>query len=165
MCYVAVFIFVLIVATKSKLLNLYLLIQQQTQDNLIIFHLILQATGNNCFLIDGFPRNEDNLTGWTKQMAGKVNEQFVLFFDGPNEVFIDRCLKRGQAGSGRVDDNLDSLQKRLVTYENDTKPIIEHYRKQGLVNTIDACESPDIVFEKVKSCFEKVKGASNGTTS
>lgn len=98
-------------------------------------------------------------------MSEKVNEQFVLFFDGPNEVFIDRCLKRGQAGSGRVDDNLESLQKRLVTYEKDTKPIIEHYRKQGLVNRIDACESPETVFEKVKLCFDKVAKATNGTTS
>lgn len=95
-------------------------------------------------------------------MADKVKEQFVLFFDGPNEVFIDRCLKRGAAGSGRVDDNLESLQKRLVTYESDTKPIIEHYRKQGLVNTVDACESPDTIFEKVKVCFDKV--ATNGSS-
>lgn len=95
-------------------------------------------------------------------MSDKVNEQFVLFFDGPNEVFIDRCLKRGQAGSGRVDDNLESLKKRLVTYENDTKPIIEHYRKQGLVNSLDACESPDTIFEKVQAYFDKV--ASNGSS-
>ncbi|XP_063702023.1 UMP-CMP kinase [Culicoides brevitarsis] len=121
-----------------------------------------KETGKNSFLIDGFPRNEDNLSGWKKQMAEKVNEQFVLFFDGPTEVFIDRCLKRGQAGSGRVDDNLESLKKRLVTYENDTKPIIEYYRKQGLVNTVDACEGPDCVFEKVKSFFDKV--ATNGSS-
>uniref|UniRef100_A0A336JYT3 UMP-CMP kinase n=1 Tax=Culicoides sonorensis TaxID=179676 RepID=A0A336JYT3_CULSO len=121
-----------------------------------------KETGKNSFLIDGFPRNEDNLNGWTKQMSDKVNLQFVLYFDGPNEVFIERCLKRGQAGSGRIDDNLESLKKRLVTFENETKPIIDHYRKQGLVNTIDACQAPDTVFEKVQECFEKVAN-SNGT--
>lgn len=38
------------------------------------------------FLIDGFPRNEDNLQGWTKTMDGKADVSFVLFFDCDNEV-------------------------------------------------------------------------------
>lgn len=38
------------------------------------------------FLIDGFPRNEDNLSGWKKSMDGKADVKFVLFFDCDNEV-------------------------------------------------------------------------------
>lgn len=38
------------------------------------------------FLIDGFPRNEDNLQGWTRVMDGKADVKFVLFFDCSNEV-------------------------------------------------------------------------------
>lgn len=38
------------------------------------------------FLIDGFPRNEDNLQGWNKDMDGKAEVKFVLFFDCSNEV-------------------------------------------------------------------------------
>ena len=40
----------------------------------------------NYFLIDGFPRNKDNLDGWNKQMGDKVNLQFVLFFECNDEV-------------------------------------------------------------------------------
>ena len=40
----------------------------------------------NKFLIDGFPRNEDNLQGWNKTMDGKADVSFVLFFDCNNEV-------------------------------------------------------------------------------
>ncbi len=40
----------------------------------------------NKFLIDGFPRNEDNLVGWEKQMTDKVDVKFVLFFECPEEV-------------------------------------------------------------------------------
>ncbi|XP_076340949.1 UMP-CMP kinase-like isoform X3 [Tachypleus tridentatus] len=65
------------------------------------------------FLIDGFPRNENNLEGWNRVMGNKVNLKFVLFFDCPEEVCVDRCLKRGAAGSGRSDDNEDSLKKSL----------------------------------------------------
>jgi len=38
------------------------------------------------FLIDGFPRNQDNLEGWEREMADKVNLQFVLFFDCSEDV-------------------------------------------------------------------------------
>ena len=60
-----------------------------------------------------------------------------------------RLLKRGET-SGREDDNVESIKKRfrkwsmladsrvighdyLGTYENDTKPVIEHYRKEDKV--------------------------------
>ena len=40
------------------------------------------------FLIDGFPRNEDNLDGWEKQMTeDKCEVKFVLFFNCPEEVW------------------------------------------------------------------------------
>lgn len=38
------------------------------------------------FLIDGFPRNEDNLQGWNKVMDDNADVKFVLFFDCSNEV-------------------------------------------------------------------------------
>lgn len=40
----------------------------------------------NKFLIDGFPRNQDNVQGWNKTMDGKADVSFVLFFDCNNEV-------------------------------------------------------------------------------
>ncbi|KPP63586.1 UMP-CMP kinase-like [Scleropages formosus] len=63
------------------------------------------------FLIDGFPRNQDNLEGWTTVMKDKADVKFVLFFDCSNEVCIYRCLERGKS-SGRTDDNRESLEKR-----------------------------------------------------
>merc|ERR1712055_675057 len=38
----------------------------------------MNESGKSHFLIDGFPRNEDNLTGWNRQMGDKVN--LKLFF-------------------------------------------------------------------------------------
>lgn len=64
-----------------------------------------------------------------------------------------RCLDRGAAGSGRSDDNLESLKKRFDTYMNATMPIIEHYEEQDLVRKIDATRSPDEVFEDVEKLF------------
>ncbi|XP_077065401.1 UMP-CMP kinase [Siphateles boraxobius] len=106
------------------------------------------------FLIDGFPRNQDNLLGWTTVMDGKADVKFVLFFDCGNEVCIDRCLERGKS-SGRTDDNRESLEKRIQTYLQSTRPIIEQYEKQGKVRTIDASRSVDEVFADVKNILDK----------
>lgn len=106
------------------------------------------------FLIDGFPRNEDNLQGWNKVMDGKADVKFVLFFDCSNEVCIERCLDRGKS-SGRTDDNRESLEKRIKTYLQSTRPIIEQYEKQGKVRTIDASRSVDEVFADVKTTLDK----------
>lgn len=105
------------------------------------------------FLIDGFPRNEDNLQGWTKLLSDKVEVMFVLFLDCPHDVCIQRCLDRGQQGSKRSDDNEVSLRKRLVTYTRDTMPIVEHYRKLNLLHRIDATRTPDEVYADVRKLF------------
>ncbi|KAM9322671.1 UMP-CMP kinase [Pholidichthys leucotaenia] len=107
-----------------------------------------------CFLIDGFPRNEDNLQGWNTVMDDKADVKFVLFFDCSNEVCTERCLARGQ-DSGRTDDNRESLEKRIQTYLQSTRPIIELYEKQGKVRKVDASHSVDEVFAEVKEILDK----------
>jgi len=44
------------------------------------------------------------------------------------EVMIERIMKRAET-SGRNDDNMDALKKRFGVFENETKPIIDHYDK------------------------------------
>lgn len=82
-------------------------------------------------------------------MSEKVDFLFVLYFDCSEDKCVERCLKRGQAGSGRTDDNLESLKKRFNTMHNDTMPIVNHYRALGKVKEINANECPDTVFKAV----------------
>ncbi|XP_016988408.1 UMP-CMP kinase [Drosophila rhopaloa] len=113
----------------------------------------MKATGNSRFLIDGFPRNQDNLDGWNRQMSEKVDMQFVLFFDCGEDVCVQRCLGRGQSGSGRTDDNMESLKKRIQTYNNDSLPIIKFFESAGQVKRIDASPEADQVFGEVERIF------------
>lgn len=108
----------------------------------------------NNFLIDGFPRNENNLEGWSKVMGDKVNLQCVLFFHCTQEVCTARCLSRGAAGSGRSDDNEESLKKRFVTYEQATMPIIMQFEEQNLVRKIDASKSQEEVYSEVETILK-----------
>lgn len=41
---------------------------------------------NRGFLIDGFPRNRNNLDGWNERMVGKAIIEGVLFFEASDEV-------------------------------------------------------------------------------
>lgn len=113
----------------------------------------MSESNNNKFLIDGFPRNQDNLDGWNKRVASKVHFMFVLFFDCSMEVCERRCLARGAAGSGRSDDNAESLRKRFRTYENDTMHIIQYYEKLNKVHRINADQTEEKVFEDVSKVF------------
>jgi UMP-CMP kinase len=108
--------------------------------------------GKNDFLIDGFPRNQDNLDGWTKQMGEKTNLKFVLFFDCTEEVCQNRLLERGK-DSGRSDDNIESIKKRFHTYHDSTMPIIDHFNGLDKVRKIDSTQSKDDVFSEVQKIF------------
>ncbi|KAJ1348335.1 hypothetical protein KIN20_003613 [Parelaphostrongylus tenuis] len=103
------------------------------------------------FLIDGFPRNQNNLEGWQRQMEGKVDVKFVLFLSCRVDVCIQRCLHRGE---GRTDDNEESLRKRIETYNNQTLPIIEHYEKLGLVREVPSEKNPEEVYVHVAAVFQ-----------
>uniref|UniRef100_A0A1B6EIT6 UMP-CMP kinase n=1 Tax=Cuerna arida TaxID=1464854 RepID=A0A1B6EIT6_9HEMI len=121
-----------------------------------LIEMAMQNSGKQKFLIDGFPRNENNLEGWNKAMAEKVELLFVLFFDCSQDICVQRCLKRGAQGSGRSDDNEESLKKRIQTFVNDSMPIIEHFKERKLVHRIDADQEPNEVFEDVKAIFQNI---------
>ncbi|KAK2576557.1 hypothetical protein KPH14_005230 [Odynerus spinipes] len=108
------------------------------------------------FLIDGFPRNEDNLTGWNKAMSDKVILKGVIFCECSEEVCNKRCLNRGAQGSGRSDDNEESLKYRHKTYVKVTLPIIKHYEKQGLVYKFDSMKPPMEVLKDVEEFLPRI---------
>ena len=46
-----------------------------------------------------------------------------------------RLLKRAET-SGRVDDNEETIKKRLKTFHDATKPVIQYYDEKGKLNTV-----------------------------
>lgn len=123
----------------------------------IVLELIRDAMAKNRashgFLIDGFPRELDQGLRFEHEVAPC---QFVLFFDVSEEVMQQRLLKRGET-SGRVDDNAETIKKRFHTFQQLTRPVIEHYRKQGKVVQIDASGPVDAVFAQVQTALDSKK--------
>lgn len=68
----------------------------------------------------------------------------LLYVDAGPETMTQRLLKRGET-SGRVDDNEETIKKRLDTYYKATEPVIAFYEKRGIVRKVrplQAQESP-----------------------
>ncbi|XP_038709202.1 UMP-CMP kinase 3-like isoform X1 [Tripterygium wilfordii] len=115
----------------------------------------MQESGNDKFLIDGFPRNEENRAAF--EAVTKIEPEFVLFFDCPEEEMEQRILSRNQ---GREDDNVETIRKRFKVFLESSLPVIEYYDAKGKVRKIDAAKPVEEVFEAVKTIFtpkEKVK--------
>ena len=111
----------------------------------------MQSGGCSRFLIDGFPRNQDNVDGWESVVGEAANVEKVLFFQCKDDnVLVERIIERGKT-SGRVDDNREAIKKRLDTYYKSTTPIIRMYAEQpNMVIEVDASESRDRVYSVIK---------------
>ena len=59
----------------------------------------------------------------------------VLVFECSEEVMVGRLVERGRT-SGRVDDNEETIRKRLHTFQQSTLPVIEHYQASGRVRKV-----------------------------
>lgn len=115
----------------------------------------MEKSGTSKFLVDGFPRDMDNLRCWEDNMSDLCTVQFLLFLDCPQEIMLARLLERGKT-SGRNDDNEDSIKKRFKTYEDSTRPIIEHFKNVGKIRTVDSNRAFDLVFGDVAAHFNKL---------
>lgn len=107
------------------------------------------------FLIDGFPRNLDNVTVWNEILGDDCTVEFVLFLECAEDIMIGRVLERSKT-SGRTDDNIETLRKRFKTYQDETSPIIEMYKKQGLVKTIPADRPVEVVYRDVEALIKSI---------
>lgn len=66
-----------------------------------------------------------------------------------------RLIKRGET-SGRIDDNEETIRKRLETFHAETTPILGYYGKQGKLVTIEAHRKPDEVFADVSNELKRL---------
>nr|XP_051220419.1 UMP-CMP kinase 1-like [Lolium perenne]XP_051220420.1 UMP-CMP kinase 1-like [Lolium perenne] len=128
----------------------------------IIVRLLLKAilaSGNDKFLIDGFPRHEENRQAYEKIV--NIDPEFVLLIDCSREEMERRILHRNQ---GRDDDNVDTIRRRFEVFQESTLPVIQHYEKMGKLRRVDGNRQPDMVFEDVKATFAQLNTQGRNVT-
>lgn len=93
----------------------------------------------NGFIIDGYPRSLGQLEFFNPKFDK------VIYLDISDEVAVERLSKRG-----REDDTPEGIKRRLEVFHNETKKIIEHYKKLGILIQIDANKSVEEVSENIE---------------
>ncbi len=137
---------------------------------------LLKADPQASYLLDGFPRTSAqavSLDGVLAQIGTKLD--YAVAIEVQNEVVIERVSKRrlckgcsyiGTADDGdkcpecggelyqRADDNADSIRTRLEAYDKSTAPLIDYYRGNGILVSVNGNQDPADVFTAIKEAVQ-----------
>ena len=106
----------------------------------------------NGVLLDGFPRTTAQAEALEEKLTSSNKQTNVLIDLRVNdEELISRMILRGKA-TGRVDDNPETIKKRLQVYAEQTYPVKSFYQKQNKYVSIDGLGKIDDIFGKI--CIE-----------
>jgi adenylate kinase len=107
-----------------------------------------QIASGDRIIFDGFPRTVhqaealDELLRENGRHVGRV-----LLIDCSRDELSGRLVKRGQ---GRSDDTPEVIRKRFDVYEEQTRPVIQHYEKHDVVRVIDGSGTVEDVHERIR---------------
>ena len=150
-------------------------------DNLIIDMIsghIEKEAGSSGFILDGFPRTEEQAKALDVMLLEKdLKIDYVIKLEVDEKALIERVVGRfscGDCGQGyhdkfaptklanicdvcgsknfvrRADDNVESMTARLVAYREQTEPILPYYEKKGALTIVNGMKTPEEVFEQIE---------------
>lgn len=113
---------------------------------------------NHRYILDGFPRSQENLDVWNKLMKDITHIAGYFYFECDFKVLEERMMKRAQ-NSTRNDDNPESIQKRIKNYQEITLPLYEKLKKKEtkIFHTINTNKNIDEIATEVKGIIVKHK--------
>ena len=105
-----------------------------------------RADTNGGFILDGFPRTIPQAEALDEMLEAIKRSLAVVFeFELDQDEAVERLLGRA-AEEGRIDDDPEVIRHRFVVWREQTLPLTEHYRSQGVHVTIDAHQSVEDVY-------------------
>ena len=125
----------------------------------ITCNLIKKAMNNyskdKIFLIDGYPRNQENIDGWMEIFGNNYKLITSIILDCDEKVLENRLIERAKS-SGRIDDNIETIQKRFKTHLEESKPIEKKLKLLGSFIEINGDNSINEVFNQISSELDKI---------
>ena len=108
------------------------------------------VTGVDGFLLDGFPRTLPQAEALDRILAKNSEEVTgTISIMIPDSLIMER-IKGRALKEGRADDaSEDIINNRIVTYHNQTEPLIEYYQKAGKYHEIDGVGTIDEVRDRI----------------
>jgi adenylate kinase len=112
-----------------------------------------ESDARDGFVLDGFPRNVEQADALDGMLSGiDRGIDHVLFFDLSDEIAAERMRGRA-AAEGRTDDAPEVIARRLAIYHEQTEPVVERYRRSGVLATLRAERSVDEVFAEIEEAL------------
>jgi adenylate kinase len=115
----------------------------------IIRERLAQDDTERGFILDGFPRTvaqAEALSRLTEEQQRPI--EHVISIAVPQEELLQRLAGRRQL-EGRQDDTDEAIRHRLEVYERETAPLIDYYRRQGLLRCIVGIGTIDEIFQRI----------------
>jgi adenylate kinase len=107
------------------------------------------------FIFDGFPRTKAQAEALDNLLEFKNTQiHLVLSLEVPEEELTRRLVGRGET-SGRSDDNMDVVVKRIKEYHAKTEPVADYYSAQGKLNRIKGDGTVADTFKLLSKDIEK----------
>ena len=114
------------------------------------------------FILDGYPRNLAQADALDHLLTGMGRPlDAVIKLDVPNAVIVNRCEIRFKA-EGRVDDNPDTVRKRLAIYAEQTAPVAAFYARAGKLQVVDGVGELAEVTARIKRALHNESVVSGG---
>src|ERR1700759_510205 len=124
--------------------------------NLMVRNRIDEPDAEPGFLLDGYPRTlqqVEELDGMIKYTGHELDAVVCLTVD-PEEL-VQRLLARAET-DGRTDDSEDVIRRRQEVYAEQTEPLIDVYRKRGLLVEVDGMGDVEEITQRVLRALKEV---------
>jgi adenylate kinase len=102
-------------------------------------------------LLDGFPRTLPQAA-----TLDELLERRAMSVDGVIELAVprDELVRRMQARR-RADDDPAIFARRIVSFEEQTAPLLDYYGRQGKLASIDGLGTAEEIFERIKAAVDR----------
>ena len=123
--------------------------------------LISTLVDTEGIIFDGFPRTIPQAEAMETMLAHhgwKVD--IVLNLQVPEEMLIERLLNRGKI-SGRSDDNIETIRKRLDVYANETAPLVDFFTRKNVLHNVVGTGTIEEIALRIAPIVDKFRKVSN----
>lgn len=122
----------------------------------LISDRIIQEDCKKGFILDGFPRTLEQAISLDKILEDKsLHIDHVIQINVEESLLLNRINKRASENKNvREDDNSEILANRLIVYNKQTIPVLEHYEKNNKLKKVDGMLSIDEVFNQILNVLE-----------
>ena len=110
-------------------------------------------------VFDGFPRTIAQARALDEMLAERGRKiDLVLELKVDDRALMARVESRIAAGGPvRADDNPETLKKRLEVYYQNTAPLLDYYRAQGKLESLDGMAPIEAVTREISAILDGVK--------